>query len=416
MKTVGIIAEYNPFHNGHLYQMKEAKKIAGADYCVVVMSGNYTQRGTPALVDKFARCEMALHAGADLVIELPVCFATASAEYFAKGAVAILDRLKVNALCFGSECGDIAPLKSVAKILLEESDVFKNLLKQKLKEGMSYPSARSYAMTHCLTNDKSSKFCADEALLKSPNNTLGVEYLKALYSRKSTMETYTIERKGSGYLDLSLSDASFCSALAIRKHLSEKLELTKLQKYMPKSSIEILDREMQNGYPLFTDDFSSILYYRLLSLREEGYQNFFDVSPAISNKIAKNLDSYGSYTKFCNELLKSRDLTQTRISRCLLHILLNIQKQDLVTYDACGDVFYARVLGFRKDSQALFQTLKTDNFSLVTKLADADSILSQAGLRMLNQDIFAAHLYDGVAAQKTGRPVENEYRRQIVMI
>ncbi|HKM34894.1 MAG TPA: nucleotidyltransferase [Lachnospiraceae bacterium] len=416
MKTVGIIAEYNPFHNGHFYQLKEAKKVAGADYCVVVMSGNFTQRGTPALVDKYARCEMALCAGADLVIELPVCFATASAEFFARGAVAILDHLRVNAICFGSECGEIAPLKSVAEVLLTESAAFKKQLKQKLKEGMSYPSARSLAITQCMAKEQPERFTLDEALLNSPNNILGIEYLKALYSLKSTMETYTLERKGSGYLDFALPDASFCSALAIRKHLSEKLELTKLQGYIPQSSMEILDREMQNGYPLFTDDFSSILYYRLLSLKGEGYDSFFDVSPSMSNKISKHLDSYGSYINFCNELLKSKDLTQTRISRCLLHILLNIKKQDLTTYDACGDVLYARILGFRKDSQALFQVLKKGKFPLISKLADADQILSQTGLKMLNQDIFAAHLYDGVAAQKTGRPIENEYRRQIVIL
>lgn len=416
MKTVGIIAEYNPFHNGHYYQLNEAKKISHADYCIVVMSGDFTQRGTPALVDKYARCEMALQAGADLVIEIPVCFATASAEYFAKGAVAILDSLGVNALCFGSECGELAPIKKVAEILLEESTVFQDLLKQKLKEGMSYPTARSFAMTHCLPKENSAKLNAEEALLKSPNNTLGVEYLKALLSRKSAMETYTIERKGSGYLDLSFSNTSFCSAMAIRKHLQDNSDLSTLQDYLPKSSLEILEREMKYGYPIFTDDFSSVLYYRLLSLRQKGYDSYFDVSKSISNKIAKHLDSFGSYTKFCNELLKSRDLTQTRISRCLIHILLNIKKQDLINYDACGDVFYARILGFRKNSQALFQILNKSNIPLISKLADADRILSETGLKMLDQDIFASHLYDGVVAQKTGRPVENEYRRQIVMI
>ena len=416
MKTVGIIAEYNPFHNGHLYQMTEAKRITGADYCVIVMSGNFTQRGTPALLDKYSRCEMALRAGADLVIELPVCYATASAEFFAKGSVAILDKLQVNSLCFGSECGEIAPLQSAATILANETDDFKEKIKQKLKDGMSYPSARSQTMAECYGKYQSKSLSIDEALLNTPNNILGIEYLKALYLRSSNMETYTIKRKGSGYLDTELVNTKYCSALAIRKHLSENKDSTQLHDFLPESCLEIINQKMEKGYPLFTDDFSSMLYYRLLSLQSDGFQSFFDVSGFLSDKILKNLDSYGSYTKFSNELLKSKDLTQTRINRCLLHILLNIKKSDLTAYVTGGDVFYARILGFRKDSQSLFTQLNKKELPLLSKLADANKILSTVGLSMLHQDIFAAHLYEGVAAQKTGRPIENEYRRQIVII
>lgn len=410
MKTVGIIAEYNPFHNGHLYQLQQAKALSNADFAIVVLSGDFTQRGTPALLDKYARCEMALCCGADLVIELPVCFATGSAEYFAKGAVSILSGLKTDALCFGSECGSIDALFQTARVLADEPEPFRNALMQNLHKGMSFPAARSLALKQYLTEGD-----YDDSLLKSPNNILGVEYLKALIKLDSPMEVYTLSRQGAGYSDDSLHDQHFCSALALRHRLLDGWACDEFSPFIPKAALHILERALATQKSVHTDDFSSMLFYRLLQLQSEGYSTFADVSDALSDKIAKLLEHYISWTQFCSDLLKSKDLTHSRLYRSLLHILLDIKKQDLSDYEASGNAQYARVLGFRADSRPLFSGL-SKKLPLITKLSDADRLLSLVGIRQLHQDIFAAHLYESVKAQKTGGPMQNEYRRQIVIV
>ncbi len=403
MKTVGIIAEYNPFHNGHLYQLSQAKKLSGADYAVVIMSGNFTQRGTPALLDKYIRCEMALLGGADLVIELPVCYAVGSAEYFSKGAVSILEGLSIDSLCFGSECGEIAPLREAAHILAEEPKLFKQQLRENLRKGMSFPAARSLALGK------------HGSLLESPNNILGVEYIKALYRLGSSMEIYTLTREGSGYLNPSMT-GSYCSAMAIRQNIFDGVDYEKLSSYMPDTILALLKRSLDDGDPVTTDDFSSMLFYRLLCLQQEGYTAFADVSQALSDKISRLWENYSSYSTFSTSLLKSKDLTHTRINRCLLHILLHIKKQDMLDYAAAGEAQYARILGFKKSSHALFGELRDSSLPLISKLADADKLLSPIGIHQLQQDIFAAHLYDSIAAKKAGRPIINEYRRQIIIL
>ncbi|MDE5802085.1 MAG: nucleotidyltransferase [Lachnospiraceae bacterium] len=410
MKTVGIIAEYNPFHNGHLYHLQQAKALSNADFAIVVLSGDFTQRGTPALLDKYARCEMALCCGADLVIELPVCFATGSAEYFAKGAVSILSNLKTDALCFGSECGSIDALRRTARVLADEPEPFRNALMQNLRKGMSFPAARSLALSQYLTGAD-----YDDSLLKSPNNILGVEYLKALIKLDSPMEVYTLPRQGAGYSDDSLQEQHFCSALALRHRLLDGGTCDEFSPFIPKAALHILERELASRKSVHTDDFSSMLFYRLLQLQAEGYSAFADVSDALSDKMAKLLEHYILWSQFCSDLLKSKDLTHSRLNRSLLHILLNIKKQDLCDYEASGNAQYARVLGFRADSKPLFSEL-SKKLPLITKLSDADRLLSPVGMRQLQQDIFAAHLYESVKTQKTGGPMLNEYRRQIVIV
>lgn len=427
MKTVGIIAEYNPFHNGHLYQLLQAKKLSGADYAVVVMSGDFTQRGIPALLDKYARCEMALQNGADLVIELPVCYATGSAEHFAKGAIALLDSLHVDALCFGSECGDIASLRLIARILTEEPASFRECLREKLRQGLSFPAARSQAMKHFLRSGSLSADCLAErpspdladrlpSLLEAPNNILGIEYLKALLRRNSSMEVYTVARKGAGYLDTALPDNAFASATAIRRHIFDAKDCSLLSSFMPESALQIMMQKLSLGAPVCMDDFSSMLFYRLLSLQETGFTEFADVTEALSDKITKHLEHFSSFSAFCDGLLKSKDLTRSRLDRTLFHILFNIKKQDMEAFSAGGDALYARILGFRESSREIFGPLSAAGVPLLSKLADAKLLLSPLALHMLTQDTFASHLYDSIIAQKTGRPMLHEYRRQIIIL
>ena len=196
MKITGLITEYNPFHNGHLYHIKKAKEITGADAVIVIMSGNFVQRGAPAIMPKRLRTEIALNAGVSLVIELPVCYATGSAEYFASGAISILDSLGcIDSICFGSECGDYKKLEHIAKILADEPEAYRLSLKNQLKTGLSFPKARQNGLKEYSKDDS-----LDE-ILEHPNNILGIEYVKALYLQKSPIKAYTIKRIVSDYHD-----------------------------------------------------------------------------------------------------------------------------------------------------------------------------------------------------------------------
>ncbi len=419
MKTVGIIAEYNPFHNGHLYQLKKAKEITGADFAVVVMSGDFTQRGTPAVFDKYTRCRLSLLAGADLCIELPVVFATASAELFAKGAVSLLSALGVDALCFGSECGEIAPLQKIASLLFAEPPAYKEALNKALKEGLSFPSARAAAVRKCAHAGSLSD------VLASPNNILGIEYLKALLALEKNGQhapvPYTIKREGDGYLSHTLSEESFCSAMALRKGIAE--ENPDLLRYVPESIRQEFADTCQTKSFLCADDFSGMLFYKLLSEKDTGYDAYLDVSSDLSDKIRKNLASFTTFSAFCEGSLKSKDITLTRVYRSLLHILLSIKKEDLPAAAP-----YARILGFREASFEVFGCLSKENIPLLSRLKDASSLLSPEALSCLSKDIFAAHLYEHVRMQhmlhkphmlhmqKDDCPFVSEYSRPVIRI
>lgn len=423
MKTVGIIAEYNPFHNGHLYQLKKAKEITGADFAVVVMSGDFTQRGTPAVFDKYTRCRLSLLAGADLCIELPVVYATASAELFAKGAVSLLSALGVDALCFGSECGEIAPLREIASLLFAEPPAYKEALNKALKEGLSFPSARAVAVRKCAhAGSLSGVDAAASDILGSPNNILGIEYLKALLALEKNGQhapvPYTIKREGDGYLSHTLSEESFCSAMALRKGIAE--ENPDLLRYVPESIRQEFSDTCQTKSALCADDFSGMLFYKLLSEKDAGYDSYLDVSSDLSDKIRKNLGTFTTFSAFCENSLKSKDITLTRVYRSLLHILLSIKKEDLPAAAP-----YARILGFREASFEVFGCLSKENIPLLSRLKDASSLLSPEALSCLSKDIFAAQLYEHVRMQhmlhklhmqKDDCPFVSEYSRPVIRI
>lgn len=420
MKTVGIIAEYNPFHNGHLYQLKKAKEITGADFAVVVMSGDFTQRGTPAVFDKYTRCRLSLLAGADLCIELPVVFATASAELFAKGAVSLLSALGVDALCFGSECGEIAPLQKIASLLFAEPPAYKEALNKALKEGLSFPSARALAVRECAhAGSLPGADVTASDVLASPNNILGIEYLKALLALEKNGQhapvPYTIKRKGDGYLSHTLSEESFCSAMALRKGIAEGNP--DLLRYVPESIRQEFSDTCQTKSALCADDFSGMLFYKLLSEKDSGYDSYLDVSSDLSDKIRKNLGTFTTFSAFCENSLKSKDITLTRVYRSLLHILLSIKKEDLPAAAP-----YARILGFREASFEVFGCLSKENIPLLSRLKDASSLLSPEALSCLSKDIFAAQLYEHVRMQhmlhmqKDDCPFVSEYSRPVIRI
>lgn len=415
MKTVGIIAEYNPFHNGHAYHLKKAKEITGADYCIVVMSGDFVQRGAPALMDKYLRAKIALASGADLVLELPAYYALGSAEYFAGGAVTLLDKLGVvDNLCFGSECGDVALLGAFAELLLHENKVFKQTLDHKLRMGHSYPQARNAAIEASAPH-----LTAHIDILTTPNNILGIEYCKAILKRKSNIAPCSIRRAGSSYHDNSLQ-TDFCSARALREALQSSDRPDVILNQVPANARTLMEEQYARTYPIFADDLSLLMHYRLLSEPSGEFTAHSDIDKELSDRIVKYLPQYQDFSSFC-DLLKSKNRTYTRIARSLVHILLQIRQEDLSLFLSEDQIFYARMLGFRESAGPLLSAIKQKaSVPLLSKLADAENLLSSTGMLMLEKDIYASHVYQSIVRSKFPAQADtseiSEYKMPIVKL
>lgn len=436
MKIIGIIAEYNPFHNGHAYQIKKVKEELQADYVVVAMSGDYVQRGTPAILDKYARTKMALSCGADLVIELPVLWATASAEYFAMAGVTLFDKMGcVDGICFGAETDDLELLSAIADVLIEEPISYRNALSSYVKEGLAFPAARCKALCEYFAVAASSDVPADlsmiSSILNEPNNILAIEYLRAIKRRNSSLTPHVIKREGAGYHEEKILDtpsltgidsAPTASATAIRKKLedisieNDCLLAGTFISAMPTPALEILKEYLLENPLVQTNDFSSILGYRLLSCDIKALTDIGDSTPDIANRLFKNRMNFSSYEQFC-ELCKSKDVTYTRMSRVLLHLILGITNQDYLFGKELDYIPYLRMLGFRKDASALLKELKSStDVPVISKLADASSFLDENAMEILKKDIFTADLYEQICAYKRKGMSQSEYTRKIIRV
>lgn len=411
MTVNGIIAEYNPFHNGHRYQMEHSKQTTNADYTVVVMSGNFMQRGTPALLDKYRRAEMALRNGADLVLEIPVFYSVSSAEYFATGAVALLDKLGVvTHLCFGAECERLNILQRMADIFVDEPLKYSEYLREYVRQGNSFPVARAMALIRYAPELSD---CRD--VLNSANNILAIEYLKALKRRESQLRPVLTVRRGTDYNDRMLGTYQ-SSALAIRQAIYDHADISALASQIPDSAFKILCDVLAKGEPIRLNDFSEVLHYKLLSEANVGYTEYLDVSPELSDRIRNHLCDFVNFSGFC-DLLKTKDITYTRVSRCLMHILLNIMEDDMAIYLQSDCIKYARVLGFRKESENLLTAIdKAGTIPLLTKLADARNTLNEFSNEMLQKELLISSYYGSATAVKTGIPMTNEYRSPLVIV
>lgn len=401
MNVTAIICEYNPLHQGHLYHLETARKETNADFIISIMSGNFLQRGTPAILDKYARAEAALRSGADLVLELPVAYASASAEYFALGAVSLANALgNVTHLSFGSEYGQADKFMDTARLLLTEPEEMKLPLKEALKNGLSYPAARAYAVkvSHPEFSD----------ILEDPNNILGVEYCKALQKLNSRILPHTVKRHGQHYHSAT-TDSGFSSATGIRSLLSEDPQISRpiLQAQLAPASYEQLEDRL--GKPLLTEDaFSDLLQYKLISENRVNLTTYFGVTTELSNRIYKHLNNFECFSSFA-ELLKTKNMTRTAINRALLHILLNIKASDVQSLTKRGCVDYIRVLGFRKDAAELLKSYaKLPEIPLITKLSDAPVLCET--------DILADRIYQMCISKAYGIPNQNEYQRKMLVL
>ena len=435
MKVTGIIAEYNPFHKGHKYQIDYCKKKLNSDYVIVAMSGDYVQRGTPALLPKHVRAEMALRCGADLVLEMPVSVSTASAEAFAMGGVSMLDGLHiVDSLCFGSEYGEVSALMELAEILVEEPEEYRQLLKEFLSNGLSFPSARCQALTEYFKNPHN--FTGDDfdgvltpllnqivQILNSPNNILGIEYCKALLRLKSNIKPVTLKRQGMGYHEtlaetdgsdrFSCTDGStFASASAIRELLKATLTpetISRIASQVPDETSLLLASSLQRNGFLTEDALDPLLSYCILKENADSFCSYLDVSRDLAERIMNRSNELNGFLQAAS-FLKTKELTQSRIQRALLHIILGIR-------EVPATVPYARVLGFRRESITLLKEIKdSSSIPLITKLADANSLLDESGRSLLYETVFSSNLYEKLLCRKNGRNFVHEYQKQLVIL
>ncbi len=387
-KVLGIIAEYNPFHNGHLYHLEKAKKDTGSNYTVAIMSGNFTQRGSTSLVDKWSKAESAINCGVDLVIELPVLYAISSAENFAEGAIKILDSLKVvDYLSFGAETSDIDVLDKCADVLYREPREYKTLLSHELKKGLSFPKARENALMMYLNDIR--KFAN---VLSSPNNILGIEYLKAIKKLKSNLHPYSIARFEVGYNDLSHT-GNIASSTAIRNIIKNN-GFNALANLMPAPSYTNLIKNLKAGHVVpDISVFEKEIIYTLRKMTTSEIAELPDVSEGLEFAIKNAANSCNTIIEFLN-IIKSKRYTNTRLQRILLYALLGITKKDMAMSRKVQP--YIRVLGLNKKGKFLISEIAKANpkLEIITSVKRFTDDNSNKNLQlMLNKDIEATNVY-----------------------
>ncbi len=387
-KVLGIIAEYNPFHNGHLYHLEQSKKETGATYTVAIMSGNFTQRGNTSIIDKWSKAESALHCGIDLVLELPVLYSISSAENFADGAIKILDSLKVvDYLSFGAETADVSTLNEIAKVLYTEPRKYKTFLSHELKKGLSFPKARENALMMYLNDIR--RFTN---VISSPNNILGIEYLKALLKYKSNIKPIAIHRTANGYNDLSYSD-NIASSTAIR-NIMKNNGFDILRNLLPEPSYSILIKNLKQGH--IVPDLSAFekeIIYNLRKMDISEIAELPDVSEGLEFALKNTANSCNTLNEFIN-IIKSKRYTNTRIQRILLYALLGITKKDMDLSKKTSP--YIRVLATNKRGKFLISEILKANpkLEIITSVKRyLDSNPNKNYQLMLNQDIWATNVY-----------------------
>lgn len=396
MKVAGIVAEFNPFHTGHAYIIDKARRMTDCDYVIIVMSGNFVQRGEPSIADKFTRTRMALQCGADIVIELPSISASAAAADFARTAVSVLLHTGVvTHLVFGSESGQIQPLSQIADILYKEPESFKMMLRSYQRDGLSFPAARAQALKNTFSTT---------SFLDTPNDILAVEYLIALKHLKSDSITpVTISRIGAGYHELSMQ-TDFVSASALRKWIfdHEHAHMHSLpDKGIPDSCHDIYRQWILNGTYIGPDDLTQMLGTALL--QHIDYTDFLGISNDLSNRIEKHSHTLRTFESFV-DTIKTKNMTRTAISRALLHMILGHKKTDMDMLKSIDDAPYIRLLGLKAQSSALLKQIQAhSDIPMITKPSAARRQLNQTQLQIFNQDVYAARIYRLLQLSKMGK-------------
>ena len=414
MSVVGLITEYNPFHKGHEYHISKAKELTGADNTVVIMSGNFVQRGTPAFMDKHTRASIALNHGADLVLELPLPFSCSSAEYFALAAVSLLDRTGVvDYICFGAETDNLSLLEEIASILvnakIDDAHPLNILIKENLKSGLSYATSRAFALCELCNNEDIN------TIIEQPNNILAIEYLKALKLINSNIKPYVLKRTISTYHDSRDNDYMY-SASSLRKNIDNDDSIKTLFDFE-----NIYKEKYKVTYPISEDDFDTIMATKLI---ENLHSNvdlsiYNNIDEQLANKIIKTLrnNSYSGWNDFCM-MLKSKNIAYTSISRGLLSILLDIKKDDFKKYLDNNICNFVRILGFNKASSNILNSIKNNSsLTLIGQLSEINDNLdlNEIDLNMINKSILADEFYNSIVKLKYSTDIPNEYKRKLII-
>jgi predicted nucleotidyltransferase len=385
MKAVGVIVEYNPFHNGHKFHLDQTKEQSGADIVIAVMSGNFLQRGEPALVSKWARTEMALHGGADIVFELPYFFATQNADIFATGAVSLLAAANCHSLCFGSEAGDIHTFTETLHFLSKKNDEFQDKIKEFSSQGVSYPKALSLSF-EALSPDK---HLLD---LSKPNNILGLQYVAAIQQHHFTIQPLTITRKNANYHDEHFASSSIASATSIRKSLfSENGSIEGIHSYLPQTTYDLLHNYKQEYRQFHSwEDYWHLLRYKLLLTSSEELREIHEVEEGLENRLQHAVLHADSFLEFM-EQIKTKRYTWTRLQRVCLHILMNVKKAEMANK---RHPEYLRLLGMSPNGREYLRKEKKNlHLPLISKLS--------ANKQLLELDLRASRLYAlGVKGKK----------------
>ena len=389
MKVLGIIAEYNPFHNGHLYHLNKSVEISKADFTVCVMSGNFLQRGEPALFDKWIRAETAVKNGIDLVIELPFIFSSSSAEYFSKGAINILDRLGcITHISFGNEKGEIDDLYSIAEILSYEPDSFKYHLKNNLKKGYSFPYSREISLNEVTEG------LDIQNVLSTPNNILATEYLKWLIRIGSGIEPIAIKRYSADYHDLSIKN-SICSATAIRELLiKNKKEYDILQNVVPSPTYETITNYAKKGIsPLFKTDLWHLIQYKLMTTPSEELGEVFSASEGIENRLLNQIYNHKTLDDLISHV-KTKRYPLTNVQRLLIHTLIGLSKKDMRSFEE-NDNLYARILGFSCKGTQLLRNIKESDSTTLPVITNINKEVSPDSpfYSLLEYDVISSDVY-----------------------
>ena len=397
MGVLGLIAEYNPFHNGHMYHLLRSKKITGADYTVAVMSGNWVQRGEPSIINKWARTKIALNSGIDLVIELPAVYSSQTAEIFACGAINLLDKTGIiDFICFGSEEGSLDRLYKAADILLNENDEFSSILNKYLKCGHSFAASRLMALNKFLGAD----------FARLPNNILAIEYIKNLNRLNSRIRPYTIKR-------LKSQNESILSSSEIRDNLIN--DAADIKYTVPKHCFNILNEEIASGRgPMTLKKFENLIIYNILKESAENLTELFDVNEGLENRIKKAAQKSADLESLLNNI-KTKRYTMTRIKRILTNLLININRNDVLYYKQNGPS-YICILGFNQKGRELISEMKkSSSLPIITNI----NKLSTCGVdvkRLLEIETFATQIYALGYVNKEQRFTLSDFRQPPVFV
>jgi len=403
MKAVGVIVEYNPFHNGHAFHLKASKEAAKADVVIAVMSGNFLQRGEPALVSKWYRTKMALLNGVDLVFELPYRFAVQKAETFANGAVSILNAACCESFCFGSESGDISDFNQTIGFIKEQQHLFEEKIHQFMDTGVSFPKAASLAFQQL---SGSAKYLD----LAKPNNILGLEYIKAVNQQKSMIKPLTVPRKNANYHDAHFASETIASATSIRKAIfSNEDGKTEIDQYVPLPTKQLL-KEYHYQFHVFHqwENYWSFLQFRLLHCLPDELREIYEVEEGLENRLLAAALEAGSFQEFMQKV-KTKRYTWTRLQRLCVHILTNTKKIEMTNLSEKAS--YIRLLGMTSKGKEYLNKRKKDfSLPLVSKLS------SYKGSEIL-LDVRSARVYAlGAPSQVKNEMIKQEFKQPPIYI